>query len=190
MTPKDILHAEFPEEAMAELHEAIDGLPHATHALWGLSYWLKERGDQMGAMMVQDWAVEFAEHEARRRRTRGAYASPRARSEPPRVVHSRSSLNLASCSLPEFASAVLIAAKHTRTGRWHDAVFISHVWRELEADGSSGITYDKFKRRLFEAYQAELLDLSRADLVEAMPHQDVHESELEHRGARFHFVRT
>lgn len=189
MTPEDILHAEFPESALAELNEAIDGLPHATHALWGLSYWLKEHGDQMGSMMVQDWAHEFAEHEARRRRTRGAYTG---RSAP--VAASRASapaLNLGTCSLSDFARAVTHAAKTTRTGRWHGAVFISHVWSQLNDDHPAGIgiTYDRFQRRLMEAFQDDLLELSRADLVEAMPHQDVADSELTHSGARFHFIR-
>ena len=187
MTPEDILHAEIPVADLQRLRRAIEGMPFNAHVLWSLSHHLAEQGDRLGAKMVEEWAEEFAVHEARRHRLargRGGAIAP-APARP-----SARALNLATCSLPDFAAAALDASKTTRTGRWHGAVFISHVWGQLLSQGDPGITYDRFKRRLFEAYQAELLDLSRADLVEAMPHQDVHESELEHRGARFHFVRT
>jgi len=108
---------------------------------------------------------------------------------PPSRARSGGGLDLGRCSLQEFAAAVRSAAKSARDGRWHGAVFVNHVWNELQSDGASGLTYDRFKKRLFEAYQDELLDLSRADLVEAMPSDDVVESEITHHGARFHFVR-
>jgi hypothetical protein len=100
------------------------------------------------------------------------------------------SLRLAECELPEFASRVTDAARSSNTGRWHDAVFISHVWNTLRGRGDVGISFEKFKRRLIEAYQSDLLDLSRADLVDAMPAADVSASETVHSGARFHFVRV
>jgi hypothetical protein len=46
-----------------------------------------------------------------------------------------------------------------------------------------------FKQRLTEANHARLLDLSRADLVEAMNPDDVRQSEAAYQGATFHFVR-
>lgn len=97
---------------------------------------------------------------------------------------------LAECDLPEFASRVTDAARSAVTGRWHGAVFISHVWSTLRARGDVGITFKDFQRRLIEAYRNDLLDLSRADLVEAMPSEDVSASETMHSGARFHFVRV
>jgi hypothetical protein len=98
-------------------------------------------------------------------------------------------LRLGECKLPEFAHQVADAARSLRTGRWHDAVFISHVWGALRARGDVGITFEKFQQRLVEAHQADLLELSRADLVDAMPAADVSASETSHFGARFHFIR-
>jgi hypothetical protein len=98
-------------------------------------------------------------------------------------------LRLSDCKLPDFANLVADAARSSRTGRWHGAVFISHVWDALRARGDVGITFENFQRRLVEAYQADLIELSRADLVEAMPAADVSASETTHFGARFHFIR-
>jgi hypothetical protein len=98
-------------------------------------------------------------------------------------------LRLDDCDLDEFAQLVMEAARSAETRRWHGAVFISHVWSTLQARGDVGITFEKFKRRLIQAYQKDLIELSRADLVEAMPTADVTESETVHSGARFHFVR-
>jgi hypothetical protein len=99
------------------------------------------------------------------------------------------SLRLAERDLRDFASIVTDAARSSATGRWHGAVFISHVWETLRARGDVGISFDKFKRRLIEAHQSDLVELSRADLVDAMPAGDVTASETIHSGARFHFVR-
>lgn len=104
-------------------------------------------------------------------------------------VSSTTLLRLEHCDLHEFAQRVTEAARSAETGRWHGAVFISHVWNTLRARGDVGITFEKFKRRLIEAHQKDLIELSRADLVEAMPTADVTESETVHSGARFHFVR-
>jgi hypothetical protein len=98
-------------------------------------------------------------------------------------------LRLEHCDLREFAQQVTEAARSSATGRWHGAVFISHVWSTLQARGNVGTTFEKFKRRLIEAYQQDLIELSRADLVDAMPPADVSASETVHSGARFHFVR-
>lgn len=99
------------------------------------------------------------------------------------------SLKLGECELPAFARLVAEAARSSLSGRWHGAVFISHVWDTLKARGKVDITFEKFQRRLIEAYQADLVDLSRADLVDAMNASDVSASETVHSGARFHFVR-
>jgi hypothetical protein len=47
---------------------------------------------------------------------------------------------------------------------------------------------DGFKQRLAEANNARLLDLSRADMVEAMDPEEVSLSEVDYLGARYHFV--
>lgn len=89
-----------------------------------------------------------------------------------------------------FAKRVLSAARASKTGRFGgNKVFISHVLRQLGADGFA-IDGDAVKARLVSAHQAGLLVLTRADMVEAMPTDDVKASELSHRNATFHFVRT
>lgn len=99
-------------------------------------------------------------------------------------------LKLSDCQLAEFASKVNDAARSSSSGRWHGAVFISHVWNTLQQRGDVGITFERFQKRLLEAHQADLLELSRADLVEAMPAADVSASETTTPfGARFHFIR-
>jgi hypothetical protein len=48
---------------------------------------------------------------------------------------------------------------------------------------------DVFKQRLAEANNARRLDLSRADMVEAMNPEDVAQSRVVYLGAEFHFIR-
>lgn len=94
--------------------------------------------------------------------------------------------------LGTFARRVHAAACASREGRFgDDRVFISRLWRALEGDpATSGTDLDGFKRRLAEANQSRLLDLARADLVEAMDENDVRDSETHFLGATYHFVCT
>ena len=93
--------------------------------------------------------------------------------------------------LPTFAERVKSAARVCFSGRFGDSkVFIAHVWRALQADPTfRTMTLAAFKERLAEANNARLLDLSRADLVQAMDPKDVEESEVHYLNATFHFVR-
>jgi hypothetical protein len=93
--------------------------------------------------------------------------------------------------LPSFASHVKSAARDCPTGRFGDnKVFIAHVWKALQADPTfRTMDMATFKERLAEANNARLLDLSRADLVQAMDPDDVRQSELHYLNATFHFVR-
>jgi hypothetical protein len=93
--------------------------------------------------------------------------------------------------LPSFASHVKSAARDCPTGRFGDnKVFIVHVWKALQADPAFGtMELAAFKERLAEANNARLLDLSRADLVQAMDPDDVCQSEVHYLNATFHFVR-
>ncbi len=50
------------------------------------------------------------------------------------------------------------------------------------------ITLDDFKKKLLEANRRGLLTLMRADLVGAMDPAEVAQSEINDRGATFHFV--
>jgi hypothetical protein len=93
-------------------------------------------------------------------------------------------------ALTTFAGAVKAAARACPTGRFGDnKVFISHVWKRLANDprfAPLGLT--GFKARLVEAHRADLLTLSRADLVQLMDPADVSESETPYLNAAFHFV--
>ncbi|RUL86824.1 hypothetical protein [Tautonia sociabilis] len=93
--------------------------------------------------------------------------------------------------IEEFARRVLQAARDCPTGRFGEhKVFIAHVRRALASDPDfNGMDDGTFKRRLAQANNARLLDLTRADLVPAMDPRDVRESEVEYYGATFHFIR-
>jgi len=90
-----------------------------------------------------------------------------------------------------FAERVKAAARTCSTGRFGDSkVFIAHVWFSLQADPAfRAMDLAAFKERLAEANNARLLDLSRADLVQAMDPNDVRQSEVHYLNATFHFVR-
>jgi len=90
--------------------------------------------------------------------------------------------------LSTFAQRVKQAAKASTTGRFgEDKIFISHVWRTLR-DQARNLDERTFKDKLVEANRARLLNLSRADLVEAMDPADVSESETQYLGVTFHFI--
>jgi hypothetical protein len=97
-------------------------------------------------------------------------------------------------NLSSFAERVKAAARACKTGRFGDSkVFIAHVWRAFQSDQSDSAFRNMglaaFKERLAEANNTRLLDLSRADLVQAMDPDDVRESEVHYLNATFHFVR-
>jgi hypothetical protein len=93
--------------------------------------------------------------------------------------------------LDVFAKRVVEAARESRSGRFgSDKVFVAHVWKALQDDPAfAAMGLDGFKHRLAEANNARLLDLSRADMVEAMDLDDVELSEVPYLGATFHFIR-
>jgi hypothetical protein len=93
--------------------------------------------------------------------------------------------------LPSFAEQVKSTARDCATGRFGDnKVFISHVWKALQADPAvRTMELAAFKERLAEANNARLIDLSRADLVQAMDPDDVRQSEVHYLNATFHFIR-
>lgn len=90
-----------------------------------------------------------------------------------------------------FAARVIEAARSSPSGRFGgNKVFIAHVWDALRHDPRfAPMGLDGFKQRLAAANNAGLLSLSRADLVEAMPQDDVRLSEVAYETATFHFVR-
>lgn len=98
--------------------------------------------------------------------------------------------------LKRFAGDILRTAGDCRSGRFgDDLVFISHVWNEFKRKHPGyGLDEAEFKIKLTDANRARFLDLSRADLVEAMNMDDVSASEIEYmidgkKAAVFNFVR-
>jgi hypothetical protein len=91
----------------------------------------------------------------------------------------------------ELADRIKAAARACPTGRYGDnKVFIAHVWRMLRSDPDfAAMGFERFKDFLAAANNARLLDLSRADLVQAMDPDDVRESEVRYLNATFHFIR-
>ena len=93
--------------------------------------------------------------------------------------------------LEAFARRVVAVARSSPTGRFGaNKVFVAHVWRVLQDEPEiAAMRFEGFKKRLAEANNARFLDLSRADLVEAMDPEDVRLSEVSYLGATFHFIR-
>lgn len=75
-------------------------------------------------------------------------------------------------------------------GRFGDEkVFVSALWHDIERDRRiDGLTLEGFKSWLVRANRDGWLVLVRADLVGAMNPKLVADSEIEDRGATFHFV--
>lgn len=91
----------------------------------------------------------------------------------------------------EFAAQVRQAARACETGRYGESkVFISHVWRQFQTVRKTQLSRAQFDDRLIEANRTGRLALSRADLVSAMPAEDIAESEIGLPHTKFHFVRT
>jgi hypothetical protein len=97
---------------------------------------------------------------------------------------------------PMLASDPLLAAVHEviptigSDGRYgRENVFVSALWQRLAGDRRiPALSLDGFKRWLLDANREQLLDLARADLVDAMDPRLVEESEIEDLGMTFHFV--
>ena len=82
------------------------------------------------------------------------------------------------------------AAKVGPEGRFGSSkVYVADAHKAYEADHGK-IPIADFKSRLAEANQGRHIDLSRADLVEAMPQSKLVASQIKHQGAEFHFIRT
>ena len=74
-------------------------------------------------------------------------------------------------------------------GRFGEKVYVSAIWRTIERDHKAGeLSLDHFKRWLLRANRDGWLVLARADLIGAMDAKQVNESEINDRGATFHFV--
>lgn len=94
--------------------------------------------------------------------------------------------------LARFAMQVNASAKHCKTGRFGEKVFINHVYKHHQAafGATDRMGLPEFKKALTQANHEGLVRLARADLVAAMPPADVRESEIKYLNATFHFVRV
>lgn len=101
-------------------------------------------------------------------------------------------MNLSTCSLQDFATAILGVLPSIGTGRTDRygarKVFVSAIYRALVRAGHDVGSLDGIKGRMVQALQAGLLLLARADLVGAMPRATVAASEIVDRGCTFHFI--
>lgn len=113
----------------------------------------------------------------------GALGSERAEPEPEPVIDEPFDLEM-------FANTVKSAARTCPSGRFAGyKVFINHVWNQLRDEPRFfALGLDGFKAKLVEANRANLLTLSRADLVQLMDPADVRESETTYLTATFHFI--
>jgi hypothetical protein len=138
------------------------------------------RGSQAGARLLaaKHAGAARADAEALSLALLRDFASP----EPPAAIVA------APGDLRAFADRVVRAAHAATSGRFGDEkVFISHVHRAM---GDGSLSLEAFKERLVAAQRAGLVELSRADLVGAMPEGDVRASEIDSLGASFHFIRA
>jgi hypothetical protein len=92
--------------------------------------------------------------------------------------------------LEMFANTVKSVARTCPTGRFGGyKVFINHVWNQLRDEPRfAPLGLDGFKQKLVAANRANLLTLSRAELVQLMDPADVRESETTFLTATFHFI--
>jgi len=93
--------------------------------------------------------------------------------------------------LPTFAATVrALAESSPPDARFHgNKVFISALWRASQQEpGFPRLGLEDFKQQLVAANSHGLLQLSRADLVQAMDPAVVAESETRYLNASFHFV--
>jgi hypothetical protein len=135
--------------------------------------------------VLRDWIGREvpAEEESQAPQPEAVVPEPAARSTGPEA---RPPLDPAA-----LAERVKAAARDCPTGRYGDhKVFIAHVWDRLRPEPEfAGMDLDGFKRALAEANNQRLIDLARADLVQAMDPDDVRRSEVQYLNATFHFVR-
>lgn len=74
-------------------------------------------------------------------------------------------------------------------GRFGEKIYVSAIWRTIERDRKAGdLSLDHFKNWLVRANRDGWLVLARADLIGAMDAKQINESEINDRGATFHFV--
>lgn len=106
----------------------------------------------------------------------------------PAMMSTKAFAEIVNAELPYIVAET--GAEGKPRGRFGDRkIFIAALWRQLRTHPRlHHISLDDFKRRLYEAHRARLVELARADLVQAMDHREVMDSETDVGGAQFHFV--
>lgn len=91
----------------------------------------------------------------------------------------------------QFHIAVKQAANSCQTGLFGaDKLFISHLWREISNRyPEHHCSLEQFKQKLLELNRQGMIQLCRADLIEALDQKDLSESRLIDLGSSFHFIR-
>jgi hypothetical protein len=137
-------------------------------------------------------AIAEGYHSGFTRRTPGMPTITRGNKPPPLPKPKPAAAQPAVIDLATFAAQAKAAARTLgKEGRFgENKVFISHAYRAYAARYGA-MTLEEFKRRLGLARQSRLIDLSRADLVEAMDALDVKMSTTFHPsgGGDFQFIR-
>lgn len=107
------------------------------------------------------------------------------------VVVPGSDQNIDKTGSVAFVESVRKAAQQCEIGPLGGGkVFISHVWRKMqELFPEHHCPLQQFKQKLVELNRKSLVELCRADLIEAMDGQDISESLLNDMGSEFHFIR-
>ncbi|MEZ0388616.1 MAG: hypothetical protein ACAI34_16205 [Verrucomicrobium sp.] len=90
-----------------------------------------------------------------------------------------------------FVKDVVQAARQSPAERFgDDKVLIAHAWEQYRKEHpTKALSIESFKEKVLEAQRKGQIELSRADLVEAMNPEKVIESEISYLGTRFHFIR-
>lgn len=92
----------------------------------------------------------------------------------------------------QFADTVQAAIRRVGPeGRFgSNKVYIDRAFGAFRSHTGLNVNMAEFKARLATANNARAIDLSRADLVQAMPRRRIRRSEIEFHGASFHFIRV
>jgi hypothetical protein len=92
--------------------------------------------------------------------------------------------------LSKFAAAAKEAARATEHETFRGKAFVHDAFQQVRQQPEYfGMSLTQFKRRLVESQNARLLDMTRADLVEAMKQSDLELSHVEHNKATWNFIR-
>lgn len=151
---------------------------------------IQEAGSNLVYAQRREAAPHLAGYQGREmtvRHAAPAAAPPRATTHAGSPVDAAYVAKIVNQQLPKVEA--LPSPVRGELGRFGDKVFISALWRDLQSDPRmGGMTYDQFRKALLDANRMGLLTLARGDVIGAMDPNEVRDSEINDRGATFHFV--